>query len=199
MTVYTVPSGALRANSYLITEDGKNAILIDCGGAEPLAYACTKGLRIHTVLLTHAHFDHMAGCAAAAEGGAQIGVPEGDLPHLFAPENLGALAGVPVAPFPVALTFRGGDTLGLCGMSVRVIDTPGHTPGSVCFLCGDALFTGDTLFLESIGRTDFPGGDLAALRQSLQRLFALEGDCKVYPGHDEPTTLAHERAYNPYR
>ncbi len=199
MTVYTLPAGALRANSYLLTEDGKTAVLIDCGGEEPLAFAREKGLRVEAVLLTHAHFDHIAGCAAAQAAGARVGISEADLPHLFAPENLGALAGVPVRRFPVAFTFRGGDVLDLGGMRFAVIATPGHTPGGACFRVGDALFTGDTLFAESIGRTDFPGGSLSALRESLRRLLAIDGDLTVYPGHDEATTLAHERAYNPYR
>ena len=75
----------------------------------------------------------------------------------------------------------------------------GHTPGGVCFLAGDALFTGDTLFCGSVGRTDFPGGSAAALRGSIHKLFALEGDFTVYPGHDEPTSLDYERRYNPFR
>ena len=83
-------------------------------------------------------------------------------------------------------------------MDFQVIETPGHTPGGACFLAENALFTGDTLFCRSVGRTDFPGGDAGALRESLRTLFALSGDPDVYPGHDEQTSLEEERLHNPY-
>ena len=104
--------------------------------------------------------------------------------------------GTPVPPFAVDFTFRDGEKLSLCGMEFTVIATPGHTPGGACFDCGDALFTGDTLFLESVGRTDFPGGSSEQLKKSCKKLLALEGDRTVYPGHDETTTLSHERLHN---
>ncbi len=198
MTVYTVPSGALRANGYLLTEDGKTAVLIDCGGTEPLDFAREKGLKIEYVLLTHGHFDHIGGCAALQRAGAKIGCCEDELELIGGEANLSSEAGVPVPPFRVDFTFRGGESFALCGMNFFVIATPGHTPGGVCFLCKDCLFTGDTLFLESVGRTDFPGGSISALISSVKKLFAVSGDRTVYPGHDEPTTLEHERRYNPY-
>lgn len=198
MTIYTIPAGILRANAYLLTEDGKNAVLIDCGGTEPLAFAQKRGLSLSFVLLTHGHFDHIGGCAAAQAAGAKIGVLGAELPLLSSRSNLGEGMGVPVPPFRADFTFSDGETLSLCGMSFNVIATPGHTPGGACFLCGDSLFTGDTLFLESVGRTDFPGGSGAALRASVRKLLSLEGDKTVYPGHDDPTTLSHERKYNPF-
>ena len=79
-----------------------------------------------------------------------------------------------------------------------MLHTPGHTVGCVCYRIGDALFSGDTLFFESIGRTDFPGGDLSVMRRSLSRLTSLEDSLTVYPGHGEATTVAHERLHNPY-
>lgn len=197
--VFCVPAGPLRANSYLLTADGKEAVLIDCGGAEPLAAAQARGLRIGFVLLTHGHFDHIGGCAALQRAGAKVGCAEGERALLNSADNLASLAGVPTEPFTPDLTFRGGDELDLCGLHIRVIATPGHTPGGVCFACGNSLFTGDTLFCGSVGRTDFPGGSAAALRQSVRALLAMEGDMDVYPGHDEPTTLGYERKYNPFR
>ena len=86
----------------------------------------------------------------------------------------------------------------MAGLDIRVLQTPGHTPGSVCLQCGDVLFTGDTLFDGSCGRTDLPGGDQKTLRQSLQYLARQEGSWNVYPGHGEMTTLAFEKQYNPY-
>lgn len=198
MKVYTVPAGVLRANSYLVTEDGKSAVLIDCGGSEPLAFAANRGLKIEYVLLTHGHFDHIGGCAAAQSAGAKIGCLAEEEKLIGSPADLAAATGVPLAPFRIDFTFRGGDALELCGMRFAVIATPGHTPGGCCFLCGDALFTGDTLFLESVGRTDFPGGSGASLRESVKKLLGIEGDKTVYPGHDDPTTLSHERLYNPF-
>ena len=198
MTIFTVPAGILRANSYIVTEDGKSAVLIDCGGKEPLAFAEQKGIKIHTVLLTHGHFDHIGGCAALQAAGAEIGCLAEEEKLVGSSANLASAMGVPVEPFRIDFTFRGGETLDLCGLHFSVIATPGHTKGGCCFLCGDSLFTGDTLFCESVGRTDFPGGSAAQLRQSVQALLSIEGDKTVYPGHDEPTTLSHERKFNPF-
>lgn len=199
MQIITVPAGILRANSYLLTQDGKNAVLIDCGGREPLAEAERRGLTVRAVLLTHGHFDHIGGCAALQAAGARIGCSRAEEALVSSPDNLAADMGIRVPPFRIDFTFEDGEVLDLCGMRFTVIATPGHTPGGVCFLAEDALFTGDTLFCESVGRTDFPGGSAAQLRESVRRLFALPGDLPVYPGHDEPTSLAHERLYNPFR
>ena len=196
--IYTVPAGPLRANSYLLTEDDKDAVIIDCGGAEPLQEAQRRGLTPRFVLLTHGHFDHIGGCAALQAAGAQVGCAEAELQLLASSANLASDMGLRIPPFRPDFTFRGGDELDLCGMRIAVIATPGHTPGGVTFRVGDALFTGDTLFRESVGRVDFPGGSGAQLRESIRRLLAIEGDLAVYPGHDEPTTLGHERKYNPF-
>ena len=198
MQIYTVPAGMLRANSYIITENGTDAVLIDCGGAQPLAFARQKGLNIRSVLLTHGHFDHIAGCAELQAAGAQIGCAEAEKSLLTSPANLAAEMGVRIPAFSLDFTFQDGDELDLCGLKFTVLATPGHTPGGVCFLCGDSLFTGDTLFCESVGRTDFPGGSTSQLRESVKKLLALPGNLTVYPGHDEPTTLEHERMFNPF-
>lgn len=198
MQIYTVPAGMLRANSYIVTENGADAVLIDCGGAQPLAFARQKGLNIRSVLLTHGHFDHIAGCAELQAAGAQIGCAEAEKSLITSPANLAAEMGVRIPAFSVDFTFQDGDELDLCGLKFTVLATPGHTPGGVCFLCGDSLFTGDTLFCESVGRTDFPGGSTSQLRESVKKLLALPGNLTVYPGHDEPTTLEHERMFNPF-
>ena len=172
MKIFTIPAGVLRANSYIVTEDGKSAVLIDCGGKEPLAFAEQKGIKIEYVLLTHGHFDHIGGCAALQAAGAKIGCLAGEEKLVGSPADLSAAMGIPVEPFRLDFTFRDGEVLDLCGMRFSVIATPGHTKGGCCFLCG--------------------------LRQSVQALLALEGDKTVYPGHDEPTTLSHERKFNPF-
>lgn len=196
--VVCVPAGALRANSYLVTADGASAVLIDCGGEEPLAEAERRGLRIAAVLLTHGHFDHIGGCAAAKRRGIPVGCAAAEESLIAAQPAFAAQLGLRVPPFAPDFTFSGGDSLAYGGLTFRVLATPGHTPGGVCFACGGALFTGDTLFAGSVGRTDLPGGSAAALRKSLRMLFALEGDYTVYPGHDTATTLAYERKYNPF-
>ena len=196
--VVCVPAGALRANSYLVTADGASAVLIDCGGEEPLAEAERRGLRVAAVLLTHGHFDHIAGCAAAKRRGIPVGCAAAEESLIAAQPAFAAQLGLRVPPFAPDFTFSGGDSLAYGGLTFRVLATPGHTPGGVCFACGGALFTGDTLFAGSVGRTDLPGGSAAELRESLRMLFALEGDYTVYPGHDTATTLAYERKYNPF-
>ena len=198
MKIYTIPAGVLRANSYLLTEDGENAVCIDCGGREPLAFAGQKGLKIQYVLLTHGHFDHIGGCAAAQAAGAKIGCLTGEDKIIGTVADLAKVMGIHTEPFRIDFTVQDGDALDLCGMHFTVISTPGHTRGGCCYESGDSLFTGDTLFYESVGRTDFPGGDAGELRQSVQKLLSLEGEKTVYPGHDQPTTLSHERKYNPY-
>lgn len=196
--VVCVPAGALRANSYLVTADGASAVLIDCGGEEPLAEAERRGLRVAAVLLTHGHFDHIGGCAAAKRRGIPVGCAAAEERLIAAQPAFAAQLGLRVPPFAPDFTFSGGDSLAYGGLTFRVLVTPGHTPGGVCFACGGALFTGDTLFAGSVGRTDLPGGSAAELRESLRMLFALEGDYTVYPGHDTATTLAYERKYNPF-
>ncbi len=196
--VVCVPAGALRANSYLVTADGASAVLIDCGGEEPLAEAERRGLRVAAVLLTHGHFDHIGGCAAAKRRGIPVGCAAAEERLIAAQPAFAAQLGLRVPPFAPDFTFSGGDSLAYGGLTFRVLATPGHTPGGVCFACGGALFTGDTLFAGSVGRTDLPGGSAAELRESLRMLFALEGDYTVYPGHDTATTLAYERKYNPF-
>ena len=150
------------------------------------------------MLLTHAHFDHIGAAAALQREGAQIVLHRDDVKLIKSFQNLSVLAGVKVEHFTPDVTVAGGETLDVAGVSVKVIHTPGHTAGSVCYVAGDVIFSGDTLFALSYGRTDFPTGSFAQLKNSVvNKLFALEGDYKVLPGHEGPTTLDYERAHNP--
>lgn len=181
-------------NCYLLT-DGADAAVIDPGQDATdtlLRLAADNGWTYRAVYLTHGHYDHVGGVAALRRA----------LPGLTVYLHR-ADAGLDTELFPTAhlgpLNFwEDGDRLTLGGLSVKILHTPGHTEGSVSLLCEDALFTGDTLFCGSVGRTDFPGGDDAAMAASLRALAALPGDYRVYPGHDRPTTLNAERANNPY-
>ncbi len=196
MNVLRILPQGFAANCYLITADGKNAVAIDPAVPQVLEEATRRGLFVHTVLLTHGHFDHVGGCAALREAGAEVGCLEGEKPlaetHNLASE-LGGIQNFP--PVHIDFTFRDGEVLERFGMRISVMGTPGHTAGSCCYLADTALFSGDTLFLEGYGRTDLPTGNRRALFESIRRLLRMEGDLLIYPGHGEATTLAHERAF----
>jgi glyoxylase-like metal-dependent hydrolase (beta-lactamase superfamily II) len=176
-------------------------------GDEPetiLALARDMGVRITRVVASHAHIDHILAARAIVEAtGAPFLLHEHDLPIA---ESLPTVARMwmnvdaPPAPTPDAYPVDG-DDLEVAGVTLKVIHTPGHTPGSLCLYAADAglLFSGDTLFRESIGRTDLPGGDFPQLKRSLtQRLLTLPDDTRVLPGHMQETTVGHERAHNPF-
>ena len=198
MKIYHVINGPLRVNTYfLIGQDGQ-AVVIDCGESYNKIKQTEQSLnvKIKAVLLTHAHFDH-AGCAKKLQDdGAKIYVSKKDAPKLMNDLNLSSHFGRAFDYVKADCTFSDGETISVCGIDFFVIETPGHTDGSVTFKVDNALFTGDTLFLLSVGRTDFPSGNRRDLVASVRKLFKLEGDYAVYPGHEEFTRLSHEREYN---
>ena len=207
MTISTMAVGELEANCHIVSDAEQHAVLID-PGAEPnriLAYLGEKQLTPVAILLTHAHFDHFGAATGILDVYTiPIYVHTLDVPLLLsAQESLADYLGMQEAYRPIAesqiRTIEEGEALKFSEeLTFQVLHTPGHTPGGVCYRHKDVLFTGDTLFLESVGRTDFPGGSAAQLRQSVRRLLAIEDDLAVYPGHDDPTSLAHERRYNPF-
>ncbi len=200
MKMYHLPTGLLRVNSYFLVNHNKEAVLIDCGENYKKIKQVEEdnGFKIKAVLLTHAHFDH-SGCAKKLqEDGAKIYISKIDAPKLLNDQNLSSSFGRKFDFLTADYTFANGDLLNVCGMEFKVIMTPGHTDGSATFVIGDMLFTGDTLFYESVGRTDFPTGDRNQLITSIKTLFALDGEFSVYPGHEEFTTLSHERKYNTF-
>lgn len=199
MKIVTLHTTMLETGTYVVINDGR-AFVVDPGAdAERIiAAAEAEGAKIEWVLLTHAHFDHIGAAAALQREGAQIVLHRDDVKLIKSFQNLSVLAGVKVEHFTPDVTVAGGETLDVAGVSVKVIHTPGHTAGSVCYVAGDVIFSGDTLFALSYGRTDFPTGSFAQLKNSVvNKLFALEGDYKVLPGHEGPTTLDYERAHNP--
>lgn len=203
MQIIRLPVGMLQANCYLVAEAGGDAVVIDPGAeAERIIEAVrSRDLKVKHILLTHVHFDHMQAAAdVAAATGADILAPEGDWPALTDPRLslCHMMPGGGSQTLSAAGKLRDGEVVEAGKLRLTVLHTPGHTPGSCCFLCGDVLFTGDTLFRGSVGRTDFPGGSYDALKRSLDRLAALPGDYTLLPGHDDATTLAEERAGNPY-
>lgn len=180
-------------NAYLITEDGRNAVLVD-PNRESFSVAQSNGLSIRSVLLTHGHFDHIYYCSLAQDMGAKIYAT--DVKTALGEGNLEGLFGIPVPEFRVE-ALSDGQELDLFGVKLRVMVTAGHTENGCCYLSENCIFSGDTLFCGSYGRTDFVGGDFGALKSSLRRLFSLEGDYIVYPGHGPSTTLGFEREHNP--
>lgn len=194
--VHKVYPEGFASNSYIVTADGKTCVVIDC--AQPRLWdKCVQlGLTPQAVLLTHGHYDHIGGCARFAENGVPIYLSEEEGEHIFTPEYT-SLSWYKIVPFPVC-KLGGGQTITAAGIDFKVISTPGHTSGGVCYLAENCLFTGDTLFYESVGRCDLPTGSYSQLVTSVKKLYALPGDYTVYCGHEEDTTLAHEREFNPF-
>ena len=193
MEVICLPLGAYQTNCYLAWgEDSHSCIVIDPGFTPEavLQKAAQLDKRIAAILLTHGHFDHVGGVKVIAEAsGCAVYLHEAELAM---PESWTD------GPLFYTETYGEGDTLSLCGLSIRVLHTPGHTPGSVCLAVEDTLFSGDTLFMDSCGRTDLPCGNQAAILQSLKRLAALPTDYRVLPGHGQSTTVFEEKKYNPF-
>lgn len=196
MQVFKIYPQGFAANSYLLTQDEKTAVVIDPAQPRIADEVKRRGLTVTHVLLTHGHFDHIGGCAALQAEGAKVGCLAKEAPLALGKNNMADYFGGHVPPFSVDFTFGDGDILSLDGMQFLVIATPGHTAGGACFCIGDHLFTGDTLFAGDIGRSDLPTGSGAQLTESVRKLYALQGDFTVCPGHGEDTTLEYERHNN---
>ena len=185
---------------YLLDEQTRSAAVIDPGGnCLQLAQLISDGgYQIQMILLTHGHFDHVDGVRdlLAERGPVPVYISQKDYPTcptgfgMSAIDGLGELEGVHF--------LQEGDTLMLGEHRIHVLETPGHTPGCLTYQVEEHLFTGDTLFAGSCGRTDFSNSDHRQMMASLRRLCQLKGDYIVYPGHMNITTLSKERKYNPY-
>ena len=193
MDIRRLPLPPLGANCYLI-QNGPRGLIVDPGGAaETVFAACDQlGFTPEAILLTHGHFDHVGAVADLVERWPDIPVycHVGDVSDV--PGEFTWLKGTTWKP------LTDDQILELAGLSIKVLHTPGHSPGSCCFLLGEHLLTGDVLFRFSMGRTDLPGGDADQMTAALKRRASLAGDYQVYPGHDSPTTMDHERGHNPY-
>ncbi len=194
--------GIMRTNCYFLTdEDTRDCVIVDPGDEADklLAQLSAKGLHCCEIWLTHAHFDHIM---ALEEFRKQTGAPLRMHPDdteilLDNGKNLmRRYGGIDVPQRPAELSFSDGMTVPFAGETIRVLHTPGHTPGSVCLQFSDGILTGDTIFREGFGRTDFFGGDPELLDCTMERIRLIEGDYRLYPGHGPTTTLEHEKTYN---
>ncbi len=196
MLIKTIPVGQLETNCYIVTDEATlNCAVIDPGDESNtiLDYLEDNLLRCKAILLTHGHYDHVGAVdAIAEETGATVYMNERDDAKNARDSHL------PYTLKGNGRSYGEGDVVEVGSLRFRVIATPGHTPGGVTLVCGEALFTGDTLFKGSCGRTDLPGGDMEQELASLRRLCELPGDYEVYPGHMDMSTLEREREFNYY-
>lgn len=204
MKIIGFPVGPLQANAYLaICEETGRCALVD-PGAEParlLAAAAGEGARIESILLTHAHIDHVGGVAAAARAtGAPIYLHPADAPlYVAAPEQALAFGVEIELPPQPDHELQDGQILQVGAAQLEVRHTPGHSPGHVCLIGDGFALVGDCVFAGSIGRTDLPGGDYRKLLEAIQeKLLTLPDDTVLHPGHGPATTVGRERLANPF-
>jgi hydroxyacylglutathione hydrolase len=204
MILQTMRVGPLGVNCYLIGDEStREAILVDPGGNahEILAALKQHRLTLKCIVNTHAHFDHvMAVDEIRTATRAPFLIHTDEAPVLTAVHTNAASFGIALRqPAPADRLLRDGDVVSAGAVDLQVLHTPGHTPGGICLLTGSCVFVGDTLFQGSIGRTDLPGGNYAALMQSIRdKLLPLADLTVVYPGHGPSTTIAEEKQLNPF-
>ncbi len=202
MHVNSFPLGPLGTNSYIL-DNGIEALAIDVGGdpADMLAFLSRNNLKLLAILITHRHFDHLYGVAALQKVlDVPCYLPSGDDVLRDSEAAQGGIWGMPMVPaFSETSLSEGSTRIG--SFEITVLNTPGHTPGSVSYYIREAgcVFTGDALFYRSVGRTDFPMGDHQKLLASIrENLFTLPPETIVYPGHGPQSSIGDERQHNPF-
>lgn len=198
MIIKQISSGPLDNNIYIISNDQKQAIMIDTASDMSAAFKYIKenDLTLLSLLLTHGHFDHIAGAHEVQNLGAKIYMHENDLFKINQSDSMASMLGISVQPFIVDKVIKNEETINIEDFSIQVIYTPGHTEGGVCYLIENNLFSGDTLFKDSFGRVDFFDSSPDKMISSLLKLYKLNGDIIVYPGHGEKTTILREKTNN---
>ena len=199
--IHTLPLGSYQTNCYIVHDESAPSCAIIDPGFTPervLEYVDKLGLTVDAILLTHGHFDHVGGVEAIVKAtGCALWMRESDYTQFKNPNN-DFLYPIHDCDFTEVRFCEEGEQIVAGGLTFTTLETPGHTWGSVCYICENALFSGDTLFAGSCGRTDLPGGDWQTINLSLERLAELEDDYTVYPGHGESTSLTREKKSNPY-
>ncbi len=196
MLIKTIPVGQLETNCYVVTnEDTLDCAVIDPGDESNTILDYLEENRLHccAILLTHGHYDHVGAVdAVREETGAVVYM------HRLDERKPGGDYHFPYSLPEDGRYYEDGDVVEIPGLRFEVLGTPGHTRGGVTLRCGNALFTGDTLFKGSCGRTDLPGGNMDEELESLRKICSLPGDFEVYPGHMDSSTLSRERLFNYY-
>lgn len=201
--IKVMPLGPISANCYILTDKkSRESAVIDPGDFNEALKNAVKDLNIKYILLTHGHFDHILGVKELqAATGAKTYLLKEEVPLSSEPEkNLSGWTGTQVSLVP-DVEVSDGEELTLAGITFKVLATPGHTDGSCCYYLKEdgVVFCGDTVFLESVGRTDFPTGSGSKLLNSVrEKIFTLPDDVKLYPGHGDATSVEHEKKYNPF-
>ncbi len=201
MEIKKVVLGDIAVNCYLLSTE-KAAVVIDPGyySKEVLEFLKNANNKERLILLTHCHFDHIGYAKQLSlQTNTKIAIGEKDefaLSDTYV--NLSAPFGEPLSPFNADILLKDGRNLTVGDIEFKVIHTPGHTIGGVCYMCGEIIFSGDTLFEGSIGRTDFPGGDFKVIEKSVKMLYTLPNDTVLLSGHGDKTTILNEKLYNPF-
>lgn len=195
LDIKTVTGGPLDVNTYVVALDGAaECVLIDPGAEYAAVNGAVCGRKVTAVLLTHAHFDHMLYARPWLKEGVRLYVHEKDAAALGNPElNLSGIVGAQLTLPQADVLLKDGDKVEEAGICFDVLHTPGHTPGSVCYLHEKSLFCGDTLFYQGYGRVDLAGGSETAMMASFARLMKLPDDTVCYSGHGMKTKIAWER------
>ena len=204
MKVVRIPAGIYAANCYLVySEDNKEAIVIDPGGDEDdiLTQIKNLGLDIKYIILTHGHGDHISGVNGIKDyTKAPLAIHKED-EYLLKDgrSNLSSMMAMGTVEITADILLNDGDKISFGGLTAEVIHTPGHTPGGISIKIGDSIFTGDTLFAGSIGRTDFPKSSFEAIMDSIKnRIIIYPDDTIVYPGHGPSSTIRNDKESNPF-
>jgi glyoxylase-like metal-dependent hydrolase (beta-lactamase superfamily II) len=204
MFIKCLQVGPLPTNCYIACDTVSNTAVIIDPGAEAgriLTAFEETGCELLYILLTHAHADHFTAAKEIIEKtGAKLVVPEGDKELLNDPKNncWEMVKEVPFEPLKPDILLHDGETIKFGSIELRCMETPGHTAGSVCYLGADSMFSGDTVFKGSVGRTDLSTGDFSKMKFSVSRIKSLDGNMQILPGHGEFTSLSNERENNPY-
>lgn len=192
----------MQTNCYIAYgEKEQGAFVVDPGDEARRIYdvACNEGVSIEAILITHGHFDHIGGISELKKlSGAKIYMHKSDVEKIDdMNKNFSWFVGRnTVAHFEPDVLLSGGEELDLCGMKIKVMATPGHSDGEICYIANDSIFCGDAVFRESFGRYDNYDGSLAKTVESFRKIFALQGDYTMYCGHGEDTTLSYEKQNN---
>ena len=204
-TVKTLSHGMMGTNTYLVKDEKGSVLVVDPAVFDAKLEELLKSENVTSldyILLTHGHFDHITGVTELKEKyGGKIVIHKDD-EKAFWDESVSLSSAFDTPsdyPERADITVEDGDTVCFSDKEIKVIHTPGHTEGGVCYILENEMFSGDTLFKGSIGRSDFPGGSSSRLMNGIKnKLFTLPDDTKVYPGHMEETTIGHEKVNNPF-